>query len=589
MASAFLIGYVILSVIVVAFVNKRLAAKRRKKETALPVIEAETSQQAAVAVQQETISSKTIQPENIQEEAQEEIGAEVAREIHSPEEEPKKRTGAVLAVLLFGMFIAILNQTLINVALPVMMSDFNVSTSTAQWLMTGFMLVNGIMIPISAFLILKYGFRKLFILSMLSFTIGSLICAVSGTFTIMMIGRVIQAIGAGVLMPLGTNVFMTLFPPEKRGAAMGTMGIAMILAPAIGPTLTGWVIQHYEWNLMFYGMFILGIVDILLATRLFHLKSETVDLKLDVFSLVTSSIGFGGLLYGFSEAGNNGWDSAEVILSIIIGIISLVIFVWKQLVSETPMLNMNVFKFNMFTFTLLINSIITMALFGGMLLLPVYLQNIRGFTPMESGLLLLPGALIMGLMGPIAGKIFDKYGIRWLAVVGLAITTYGTYEFTHLTADTPYRSILMIYILRSFGMSLIMMPIMTAGMNVLPMKLIAHGTAMSNTIRQVAGSIGTAFLVTIMTRQSSFHMADYENQVTTTNSFIQNKVAALSQAFGGGESGYMKSILTLYSEGMKLSTIKGINDAFVVATVLAGIALLLAFFLPSKKKGIAKP
>ncbi|RJS60066.1 DHA2 family efflux MFS transporter permease subunit [Bacillus sp. PK3_68] len=585
MASAFLIGYFILAVIVVAFVNKRLAAKRKKTEPDLPVAGKEMPQQSAIAVQQEDASQQTAVPEDIQQEAQEETNAEVAEEIYSSSEDaPPKRVGPVLAVLLFGMFVAILNQTLINVALPVMMSDFNVSTSTAQWLMTGFMLVNGIMIPISAFLILKYGFRKLFILSMISFTVGSIICAVSGTFTIMMVGRVIQAIGAGVLMPLGTNVFMTLFPPEKRGAAMGTMGIAMILAPAIGPTLTGWVIQHYEWNVMFYGMFILGVIDILLAIRLFHLKSETVDLKLDVFSLITSSIGFGGLLYGFSEAGNNGWDSAEVILSLIIGIISLAVFVWKQLVSETPMLNMNVFKFNMFTFTLIINSIITMALFGGMLLLPIYLQNIRGFTPMESGLLLLPGALIMGLMGPIAGKLFDKYGVRWLAVIGLAITTYGTFEFTHLTSDTPYRSILMIYILRSFGMSLIMMPIMTAGMNVLPMKLIAHGTAMSNTIRQVAGSIGTAFLVTIMTRQSTFHMADYENQVTTTNSFIQDKINSLSQAFGGGESGHMMSIMSLYSEGMKLSTIKGINDAFVVATILAAIAFILSFFLPSKKK-----
>ena len=162
--------------------------------------------------------------------------------------------------MLFGMFIAILNQTLLNVALPKINTEFNISASTGQWLMTGFMLVNGILIPISAFLFNKYSYRKLFIIALLLFTIGSLVCALSNNFPMMMGGRVLQAIGAGVLMPLGSNVIVTIFPPEKRGVAMGTMGIAMILAPAIGPTLSGYIVQNYHWNVMFYGMFFLGIL-----------------------------------------------------------------------------------------------------------------------------------------------------------------------------------------------------------------------------------------------------------------------------------------------------------------------------------------
>lgn len=497
--------------------------------------------------------------------------------------------GKVLFVLMFGMFIAILNQTLLNVALPVMMTDLNVNATTAQWLMTGFMLVNGILIPISAFLVENYGFRKLFIAAMASFTLGSLVCAVSTTFALVMTGRIIQAIGAGILMPLGMNIFMTVFPPEKRGAAMGTMGIAMILAPAIGPTVSGWVVQNYDWHLMFYAMVVIGLIDILFAFAWFHLEKELTRPTFDVQGIIYSSIGFGGILYGFSEAGSKGWSSAEVAISLLVGVVFLIFFVIRQLKVEKPLLELRVLRYNMFTFTLIINSIVTMALFGGMLLLPIYLQNIRGFTPIESGLLLLPGALIMGLMGPVAGKIFDRYGVRGLAIVGLAITTYGTYEFTQLTADTPYKTILGIYMLRSFGMSLIMMPIMTAGMNQLPLNMISHGTAMSNTIRQVAGSIGTALLVTVMTQQSTNHMSDFSNLVSKTDPMLMSRLQAMggSIAKSAGlseQAGQSIGVQALFGQALQQSTIKGINDAFYIATILAFIALVLSFFLKTPKE-----
>lgn len=201
------------------------------------------------------------------------------------------------------MFIAILNQTLLNVALPKINTEFNISASTGQWLMTGFMLVNGILIPITAYLFNKYSYRKLFLVALVLFTIGSLICAISMNFPIMMVGRVLQAIGAGVLMPLGSIVIITIYPPEKRGAAMGTMGIAMILAPAIGPTLSGYIVQNYHWNVMFYGMFIIGIIAILIGFVWFKLYQYTTNPKADIPGIIFSTIGFGALLYGFSEAG----------------------------------------------------------------------------------------------------------------------------------------------------------------------------------------------------------------------------------------------------------------------------------------------
>ena len=480
--------------------------------------------------------------------------------------------------MIFGMFIAILNQTLLNVALPKINTDFNISANTGQWLMTGFMLVNGILIPISAFLFNKYSYRKLFLVSMTLFTIGSLVCGLSGSFTMMMIGRVLQAIGAGVLMPLGTNVFMTIFPPERRGAAMGMLGIAMILAPAIGPTLSGYIVENYHWNVMFYGMFIIGLVSLAIAYIWFRVYQVTTNPKADIPGIIFSTIGFGALLYGFSEAGNDSWSSPVVVISLIAGVVFIAAFVIREVTMRVPMLDMAVLKYSGFTLTTVINMIVTMSLFGGMILLPLYLQNLRGFTPVQSGLLLLPGALIMGVMGPIAGRLLDTIGIKPLALVGTAIMTYATWELTKLNMNTTYGHLMLIYIVRSFGMSFIMMPIMTAGMNSLPQRLIAHGNALTNTLRQLAGSIGTALLVTVMSTQTTQHIASYSQALDKTNPFIKDRLQEMSQALGG-EQMATQSVLEFVQ---KLASINGVNSAFLIATGLSALAFVLSLFLKGK-------
>ncbi|MDC6156952.1 DHA2 family efflux MFS transporter permease subunit [Bacillus albus] len=592
MSSIAIAGYALFCIIVFFLVNRLLRKKKTNVgEEQVPAVnkievsKVETEEKEIEREQESKISNVVELETGKQEEVKEETEVP-KKQMSTPVENVNVK--AVVAVLILGMFVSILNQTIINVALPPLMNEFNVSTSTAQWLITGFMLVNGILVPISAFLVSRFTYRKLFVAAMLFFTVGSIICAISGNFTMMMTGRVIQAVGAGILMPVGMNIFMTLFPPHKRGAAMGLLGVAMILAPAIGPTVTGWVIENYSWNLMFYAMFIIGLIITFLSLKFFTLAQPVSKTKLDIFGVVSSSIGLGSLLYGFSEAGNNSWTSAEVIISLVIGVIGLALFIWRELTTDNKMLDLQVFKYPVFTFTLVINAIVTMALFGGMLLLPVYLQNIRGFTPIESGLLLLPGSLIMGIMGPIAGKLFDKYGIRPLAIVGLAITTFATYEFTTLSMDTPYSVIMMDYIIRSIGMSFIMMPIMTAGMNALPMKLISHGTATQNTSRQVAGSIGTAILITLMTQQTTAHVADYGNMLTTSNPILVDKVHGMGQSLaalaGSAQAGDAMSTQLLYGQISKLSAINGINDAFLIATILAGIAWVLSFFLPSGNK-----
>lgn len=491
--------------------------------------------------------------------------------------------GKILAALLFGMFIAILNQTLLNVALPKINTEFNISASTGQWLMTGFMLVNGILIPITAYLFNKYSYRKLFLVALVLFTIGSLICAISMNFPIMMVGRVLQAIGAGVLMPLGSIVIITIYPPEKRGAAMGTMGIAMILAPAIGPTLSGYIVQNYHWNVMFYGMFIIGIIAILVGFVWFKLYQYTTNPKADIPGIIFSTIGFGALLYGFSEAGNKGWGSVEIETMFAIGIIFIILFVIRELRMKAPMLNLEVLKFPTFTLTTIINMVVMLSLYGGMILLPIYLQNLRGFSALDSGLLLLPGSLIMGLLGPFAGKLLDTIGLKPLAIFGIAVMTYATWELTKLNMDTPYMTIMGIYVLRSFGMAFIMMPMVTAAINALPGRLASHGNAFLNTMRQFAGSIGTAILVTVMTTQTTQHLSAFGEELDKTNPVVQDHMRELASQYGGQE-GAMKVLLQFVN---KLATVEGINDAFIVATIFSIIALILCLFLQSNKKAKA--
>jgi EmrB/QacA subfamily drug resistance transporter len=500
-----------------------------------------------------------------------------------------ERLGPTIAVLVFGMFVAFLNQTMINVAIPHMMTELNVSATTVQWLATGFMLANAVMIPISAYLMESIPTRILFVSAMGLFTLGSVICAVSPSFALILIGRIVQAIGAGIMMPLVTNIFLRVFPPEKMGAAMGTMGIAMMFAPAIGPTFAGWVLEAHSWRVLFLIMVPLGVLEIALAMRILSNVLQLSYPKFDLPGAVFSTIGFGALLYGLSEAGSQGWGDTTVVLSIIIGSLFLLFFVWRQFTTDHPLMNLSVFRFNVFTLTTIVSCVVNMAMFGAILLLPIYIQNIRGYTALESGLLILPGALIMGLMSPIAGALFDRVGIRPLALIGLLITAITTYEFAQLTAETTYSHLLVLYAWRSFGMSFIMMTIMTAGLNQLPRRLKSHGTAVANTMRQVAASFGTALLVTVMSTRTTEHMAAYSNTLTLYNTAVaetigqfQVNVAAAAGIPPEAASGYAMTLLS--GLALREATISGINDAFVVATGITILGLIISFFLRRPKK-----
>nr|WP_240627422.1 DHA2 family efflux MFS transporter permease subunit [Thermoflavimicrobium daqui] len=500
-----------------------------------------------------------------------------------------KKQLPLILILMLGVFISVLNQTLLNVAIPHLINDFNVETTTAQWLLTGYMLVNGILIPLSAYLIERMGARKLFILAMVCFTGGSLLCGIAPSFSIMLIGRLIQAIGAGVLMPLVMTIILSIFPPESRGKGMGIFGLGIMFAPAIGPTLSGWVIEHYSWRVLFYGMVPLGLIILILSFFLLKDVKETRKVPFSYLDAIMSTLGFGLLLYGVSEAGSRGWSDNLVLACIVLGVLFIVAFVIRQIRSSYPMLNFQVFKYDMFSLSSLINIVLTIAMFSGMFLLPIYLQNLRGFSPFESGLLMLPGAIIMGIMSPISGSLFDKIGPRPLCVVGMLITTVTTYEFTQLTLQTSYTTILILYMVRSFGMSLLMMAVMTAGMNQLPREMNSHGTAMANTTRQIAGSLGISIFTTIFSTRTQFHFSKISEGTNmmdpTFSQTFQSTANQLAHSQGIPIEQANQMLTTMLSgQAYQQAAVTGINDAFIWATVISAIALVLSFFIRDVRK-----
>ena len=452
----------------------------------------------------------------------------------------------MLIVLVFGTFVTVLNQTVVAPALPSIMSEMSVDAAVAQWLTTGFTLVNAIMVPITAFLTDRFTTRRLFLASMVLFTAGTALAAWGPNFPVLLAGRLVQAAGAGILMPLVMTVLMWTFPVDRRGTAMGVFGIVIAFAPAAGPTVAGIIIDQANWHVMFWIIAVLCAAVIVFAAVALERGGKTnKDVKLDVASVALSTLGFGGLLYGLSAIGSYG-VTADSAGGVVIGAIALAFFFRRQLRMEQPMLQVRVLTNRKFLIATIIVMLVQGALLAGGILIPILLQSYMGFSATTSGLVLLPGAIVMGAMGPVAGRLFDKHGPRVLALVGMGVLTLTTFCFAFLGTETGLITLTVLYTVRLFSLSLVNMPITTWGMNALDNKVMNHGTSVNNTLRQVAGSLGTAIIIAVSTQ-------------------VQN---IASPGLGATEG-----------------TMLGINAAFLVCTVLCLVGLVMTIALVKDKPG----
>ncbi|MDB5588099.1 MAG: family efflux transporter permease subunit [Devosia sp.] len=447
-------------------------------------------------------------------------------EATSPAEDHSARNKLVIGLLLVSAFVVILNETIMGVALPHLMADLDITASAAQWLTTAFMLTMAVVIPITGFLLQRLNTRPVFILAMSLFSVGTLISALAPGFGVLVIGRIVQASGTAIMMPLLMTTVMNLVPPESRGKTMGNISIVISVAPAIGPTISGLILSVLEWRWMFILVLPIALGALALgASRIKNVTTPT-NAPIDIVSVILSAIGFGGLVYGLSGLGEAAIHAPLVspYIPLVVGVVAIVIFVLRQLQLQKvdrALLDLRTLAIPAFTISAAMMSILMMAMFGAFILLPIYLQNVLGLTTLQTGLLLLPGGLIMGLCAPTVGSLFDKYGPAPLVIPGAILTSAALWSLTFIQVDTPFWALLIAHLGLSVGLALMFTPLFTVSLGSLPPNLYSHGSAVIGTSQQVAGAAGTALFVAILTLQSAGLAAGGADVLTATTGGIK--------------------------------------------------------------------
>ncbi|ETY72551.1 multidrug MFS transporter [Lactiplantibacillus fabifermentans T30PCM01] len=479
--------------------------------------------------------------------------------------------GLMLALALFATFAAALMQTSLGTALPRLMTVFDINLSTAQQATTWFLLANAIMVPVSAFLIKRFSVRTLSLAAYSCLAIGIAISAFTPAnhqwWLLFVVGRIVAALAVGVMFPLLQIMIVNMYAPKERGLAMGMMGLVVGMAPALGPTLTGWILDQKHvilgitisnsWRTIFYLPLIVIIIALLFCPFLIKDVLPKEKVHLDFWSLLASTVGFGLFLLGFTNVAADGWtDFSHVVAPIVGGLILIGWLVWRQLKLEHPFLDVRVFKSRSFTLTTIILVLATMAMMGVEMMLPTYLQTVHNLSALNSGLTLLPGALLMGLFSPIAGRLYDQAGIKRLVIAGFTILALGTIPFAFISMTTSTLLIIVMYALRMIGIALVLMPLTSEAMAALPLEKSTDGTAVNNTARQVASSVGTAVLTSITQNVINQHQPSHHLKLSDPLAYADKYLQA---------------------------SMDGFQVAFMVGLAFAVAGLILAFWLKHKE------
>nr|WP_081319277.1 MDR family MFS transporter [Microbacterium testaceum] len=430
-------------------------------------------------------------------------------------------------LLLTAAFVAMLNETTMNVAIPFLIRDLGITAVSAQWLTTAFMLTMAVVIPITGFLLQRFTTRQVFITAMTLFSTGTLVAFLSPGFELLVVARVIQASGTAIMMPLLMTTIMTIVPPQHRGRMMGRVSIVMALAPAIGPTMSGLILQSLGWHWIFGIVLPIALVSLFVGARWIHNLGETRTAPIDVASVILSALGFGGLVFGLSQiGGGHGGDPdaastslVSLIAALTIGALGLGAFIWRQIRlqrTDSALLDLRVFRSGAFTLTVAQLGVMSLAFFGAITLLPLYLQTVLGKTPLETGLAVLPGSLVMGLAGPVIGRIYDRFGTQVLLVPGAVIVSATLWFYTTVGTETSFALLIVVQTVMMIGLALSFTPLFTASLGSLEPRFYSYGSAVVGTVQQVAGAAGIALLITVMSSVSAATGEGIEADATGT-------------------------------------------------------------------------
>jgi MFS transporter, DHA2 family, lincomycin resistance protein len=460
--------------------------------------------------------------------------------------------GLITAVLTFAGFFCMLNETVMNMALKNMMAQFGITANIAQWLSTGYMLIMGIFIPISAFFIQSFKTRHLFMAAMAIFIVGTIISGVAPTFWFLLVGRLIQAVGTGMLIPNIVNTLIVMNPEEKRGRALGIFNLVMFFAPAVGPILSGIIVQSLSWRWLFFSILPFSILMLILGMSFLENVTELSKPAIDIFSVVLSTLGFGGLIYGVSNIGNS--SVLMMLAPLLVGCMALVLFILRQFSLKEPMLDMHAFKYPMFSIGTGLIILMHMVNFAIMLMLPIFMEGAMGLSAFTAGLILLPGGVINGVVAPFAGILYDKYGPKVLILPGFVLSTVVFFILSRVVSvGVAIPVIIGLHCCSLLAVGMINTPTQTHSLNQLTPELYPHGTAITNTLQQIGGAFGTSLFIAIMS---------------------------------AGQKNYLQGLGRHDASSEALSLAVGVRQSLTVAVFVLVVAVILSYFMkrnPNKK------
>jgi|AntAceMinimDraft_15_1070371.scaffolds.fasta_scaffold03602_5 DHA2 family lincomycin resistance protein-like MFS transporter len=462
-----------------------------------------------------------------------------------------KQRVLIMMPLLLGGFIALLNETILNVAFPQLMSSLKVPMITIQWLGTAYMLVIGILVPVTAFFLKTFSTKTLYMAAMSLFTVGTISCGFSNCFWCLLVSRVLQGAGTGMLLPIMMDTIMAIYPPAKRGAAIGICMMVVLAATGIGPTLSGLILQYLDWHWLFFLILPFSFIAIILGTKFLKSYSILTKPKIDILSILLSSIGFGGLLFGICSIGNLGLFNVVVLISLFCGIVGLFVFSKRQFALNQPLLDLRAFRYPVFALGAAMIFITFMMPFAVNIILPTYIQSVLGLAPFIAGLALLPGCILSIFVSPISGSLFDKIGARPLLFTGFAVLTAVMFFLSRISTSTTLLMVIALQSGMTLGIGLLVTPLQTNSLNQLPKEYCAHGIAILNTVQQIAAAFGFSLFIGLMDTVAARHLKGMENP-----DILQQKMAATM----------------------------GVDTAFTAALIMVVTGLALSFFINRREK-----
>ncbi|WP_373323015.1 DHA2 family efflux MFS transporter permease subunit [Desulforamulus aquiferis] len=482
---------------------------------------------------------------------------------------------------------AILDTSIVNVALPRFMTLFGSEPDKIQWILTGYMLASGVVVPITGYLGDRFGTKRMYIWSVAAFTLGSLLCGLAWNTESLTVFRVVQAIGGGMIIPVSMAMIYRIIPRQKIGMALGVWGVAAIMAPAVGPTLGGYLVDNFSWHWIFTINIPIGIVAIILSISYLEETPLQKNIKPDLLGVFLSSAGCFALLLALSEGQDKGWDSQYIVSLLVLSGFTLLLFVLWELYVPNPLIDVRLLLNPVFSASLAATCISTIGLFSAVFLIPIYAQNLLGYTPMETGLLMMPMALVTGLMMPISGKLFDKFGAFWLGFIGMFIVVVITYHLHTLSLDTDYRHLQLLLSIRAVGLGLASMPLTTAGMNTIPVFMVGRASALNNTVRQISGSMGIAYLTYVMLQRQAYHTSVLSENVSITSPMTQHSLGQIEgMLMAGGlpaaaaDQGSLSVVMGMLN---RQAYMNALADTFVVSAIIIAVVLPIVFLLSKKR------